>query len=159
MYSNSKEQINLESVYRSVHVEKLQQEEGDLSQTSDNSEQNYKSISDTFLKDPTFSDKVLKYWVGPAVDVAVKNMSKTNPNMGSQFKNEADKQRLAKELLMDDEVLIVLDKLHKMDKDHQHNTPQYINYQRNLAHKIEDNLKKQESHNVLSTFRKQTSFD
>jgi hypothetical protein len=160
MYSNSKEQINLENVYRSVHVEKLQEEtdDSDLSQVSDTFEQGYKAISNSFLTNTGFRDKVLKYWINPAIEIASQNLSRNGSNDTLKFKNDVDKQRLSNELIKNDEILMVLDKLHKMDKDHQHNTPQYINYQRSLAHKIESHLGKEDSHNSLSTYRKPTTF-
>jgi hypothetical protein len=126
------------------------------------------------MTNPEFHDKMMTYWIGPAIFAAVGILAKQGFDKANEFrikyvetKNKAEQERLTKELLKNDEVLRVLEKLQKMDKDHQHNTPQYVHFQRNLAHEIEKYLKehspnmvgKVRSGGVWSRYRKASSFD
>jgi len=212
MYSNSKEQVNLEEAYRSVHLEKVEDCDCGCGHCEDHKEcekcgkiksececnkdekeevkeaidlntitqaahtvgHGYKQIYDAFMTNPEFHDKMMTYWIGPAIFAAVGILAKQGFDKANEFrikyvetKNKAEQERLTKELLKNDEVLRVLEKLQKMDKDHQHNTPQYVHFQRNLAHEIEKYLKehspnmvgKVRSGGVWSRYRKASSFD
>ena len=134
----------------------------------------YKEIYDAFMTNPEFHDKMMTYWIGPAIFAAVSILAKKGFDLANEFrlkyiekKDKAEQERLTKELLKNDDVLRVLDKLQKMDKDHQHNTPQYVHFQRNLAHEIEKYLTehsprmigKVRSGLVWSRHRKASSFD
>jgi hypothetical protein len=134
----------------------------------------YKQIYDAFMTNPEFHDKMMTYWIGPAIFAAVSILAKKGFDHANEFrlkyiekKDKAEQERLTKELLKNDDVLRVLDKLQKMDKDHQHNTPQYVHFQRDLAHEIEKYLTehsprmigKVRSGLVWSRHRKASSFD
>lgn len=209
MYSNSKEQINLEEAYRSVHLEKVEKcdcgcghcedhkecekcgkiksececdkEEVEeavdfntISQAAHTIGHGYKEIYNAFLTEPEFRDKMLTYWIGPAIGSAVALLAKKGFDKGHELykkyvqkKDNEEKIKLTKEILKNNDVLSVLDKLQKMDKDHQHNTPQYVHLQRNLASEIEKYLQqhspnmvgKVRSGGVWSTYRKRSTFD
>ena len=134
----------------------------------------YKEIYNAFLNNPEFRDKMLTYWIEPAVIAAVGILGKKGFDKGRELykkyaekKDKAEEIRLTKELLKNNDVLSVLDKLQKMDNDHQHNTPQYVHLQRNLASEIEKYLQqhgpsmigKVRSGGVWSTYRKRSTFD
>lgn len=135
----------------------------------------YKDILNTVLHDHSFYERVLKYWIWPgiaaaAVILANKGFDLISKAVKSKIDSatEQEKKKITEDLLKSDNVLMVLDKLQKMDKDHQHNTPQYVHLQRELASEIEKHLEKNPSlfvskmpsGGVWSTYRKRkTSFD
>ena len=134
----------------------------------------YKEIYNAFVNEPEFRDKMLTYWIEPAILAAVAILGKKGFDKGRELykkyaekKDKAEEIRLTKELLKNNDVLSVLDKLQKMDNDHQHNTPQYVHLQRTLASEIEKYLQKHgpnmigkvRSGGVWSTYRKRSTFD
>jgi len=107
----------------------------------------YKEIANAFINDHEFHDRMMKYWIAPAIFAAVSLLAKKGFDKANELRvkylekrDNVEKEKLTKELLKNDEVLVIIDKLNKMSKDHQHNTPQYVHLQRSLAHAIEKYL-------------------
>jgi hypothetical protein len=145
-----------------------------LSQAAHTVGHGYKEIYNAFMTNPEFHDRMMTFWIKPAIFAAVSLLAKQGFDKANEFrikyvekKDKVEEERLTKELLKHDEVLIILNKLEKMNKDHQHNTPQYVHLQRSLATEIEKYLKQHSprmigrvrSGGIWSKYRKASSFD
>ena len=129
----------------------------------------YKEIYDAFLSNPEFRNNMLTYWVGPPLITTVAALAKKGLDKGSEMyrkytekKDNAEKDKLIKELLNNNNVVRILEKLQEMQNHSQEANPQWFTLQKELASEIEGYLKKHSpnmtdkvrSGNVWSTYRK-----